>query len=53
MYLSQSTGPRWMAGQGAGDLQDQQQAGVRHQLVHFQGTLFLNKKTKKYKYEDN
>ena len=47
-YFSQSAGPRWMAGQGAGDLQDQQQAGVRHQLVHIQGIcLRTNKKTNK------
>ena len=31
-----------MAGPGAGGVQDQQQAGVCHQLVHFQGGL-LNK----------
>ena len=40
--FSQSAGPRWMAGPGAGGVQDQQQAGVCHQLVHFQGGL-LNK----------
>ena len=37
-----------MAGPGAGGVQDQQQAGVRHQLVHFQGEL-SNKQTNKQK----
>ena len=41
-YFLQSPGAGGVVGQGAGDLQDQQQAGVCHQLVHVQGEqIFL------------